>query len=321
MAKIRMREKFNDQYLDALFGDFINEKKALGRTGNTLDGYESAYRRFKEYFGTEADRTGDIVGSMIIEWIAAMRDEGLADASINHYISMLRCFLYWCMEDDKQFIRKFRIKLVSVREQKPKDYTLEEVERLLEKPKSSKSFSEWRTWAMVNFIMGTGARVGTIVDIQMRDVDLTEGKVFYRHTKNKRLQVVNLSPQLIVVLREYIDKCRYDANDEDYLFCNDRGEQSTRNLLYLAHQRYARSRGVDKYTLHGLRHTFAREWYLNGGDIVQLSKVLGHTSLEMSEHYMNVYADSARDRFIEFNPLENIQRGKNQKTIKLKGKR
>lgn len=318
--KLNLRDEFNDQYLEAVFQDFLNEKKALGRTEETLRNYIISYKKFTDYWGTAADKTGDITGSMVVEWIGAMRDEGLSDASINHHISSIRAFFYWCMEDGKKYLDSFKIRLVSVREEKPKDYTLEEVKNLLAKPKGSKSFAMWRTWAIVNFIMGTGARAGTLVDIQIQDVDLKQGKVFYRHTKNKRLQVVNLPPQLVVVLNEYISKCRYDADGEDYLFCSDRGEKTSVNVIYVAYTRYAKERGATRTSLHGLRHTFAREWYLNGGDIVQLSKVLGHSSLAMSEHYMNVYADSARDKFIEHNPLENINRGKNQKTVKMKGK-
>ena len=69
---------------------------------------------------------------------------------------------------------------------------------------------------------------------------------------------------------------------------------------------YTYSREVEKSNIHGLRYTFAREWFLNGGDVVQLSKILGHSTLAISEHYMNVYADMARDRFVEYNPLDNI---------------
>lgn len=318
--KIKLREEYNNQYLDAAFQEFITEKKALGRTKDTLVGYSDTYKKFKDFFGEAAEKTGDIVGSMIVEWINSMRDDGLTDAAINHYISGIRVFFYWCMEEDKKYLDNFKIKLVTVREEKPKDYTIEEVEKLLEKPKDSKAFGVWRTWAMVNFIMGTGARVGTLVDIKMGDIDLKNGKVFYRHTKNKKLQVVNMPPQLVNVLREYIAKCRYDTTDEDYLFCNDEGGKTVRDTLYSTYVRYAKARGVEKTTIHGLRHTFSREWYLNGGDVVQLSKVLGHSSITMSEHYMNIYADSARDKFIEHNPLEHINRGKNKKTLKVKGK-
>ena len=42
---------------------------------------------------------------------------------------------------------------------------------------------------------------------------------------------------------------------------------------------------------------------------------VGHSTLAMSEHYMNVYADMAKDRFVEFNPLDNITRNAGTKRI------
>ena len=310
-------------FLGGLFNEFIEEKKALGLTQDTIKGYTNNYERFNKYFGDKADLAGDITSSMFIEWTNAMRAEGLAAATINHHLGGIRPFIYWCMEDIRGYIPYFKIRLIKRQEEPPKDYTLEELDLLLKKPDKKARFTEWRCWAVAQFIIGTGARVGTIVEIQLQDVNLQEGKIFYRHTKNKKLQTANIPPQLVKVLSEYIGKWRNmdsygrQIEDDNYLFCNVSNEKITRDSLKMAYSKYAKSRGVNKTSLHGLRHTFAREWYLNGGDVVQLSKVLGHSTIHMSEHYMNVYADSARDKFIQCNPLENIAkgRGKARKTV------
>lgn len=63
----------------------------------------------------------------------------------------------------------------------------------------------------------------------------------------------------------------------------------------MSFNKYAKDRGASKTSLHGLRHAFAKIWYENDGDVVQLSKVLGHSTLHMSQHYMNAYADSKKD--------------------------
>ena len=200
----------------------------------------------------------------------------------------------------------------------PKDYTVEEVKALLKKPDKKAKFTEWRTWAICCFVVGTGARLGTLVDIRMKDINLKDGKVFYQHTKNKRLQTANLPPQLVKSLTDYINMWRYDVEEDDYLFCNVSGEKLSKASLTQGYRKYTSSRDVNKSNIHGLRHTFAREWFLNGGDVVQLSKILGHSTLAMSEHYMNIYADTARERFVEYNPLENITRNGARKTVRRK---
>lgn len=312
------RDEVNNQYLKPLFEEFIEERKALGRVEETLQSYRTTYKKFMEYFGERAEETGNIVSSMFIEWTNAMRDEELRPATINHNLGDMRAFMYWCMDEERQFIEPFRIKLIKVQEEMPKDYTIEEIKALLKKPDKKAKFTEWRTWAICCFVVGTGARLGTLVDIRMKDIDLMNGKVFYQHTKNKKLQTANIPPQLVKSLTDYINMWRYDVVEEDYLFCNVSGEALSKASLTQGYRKYTEKRGVDKTNIHGLRHTFAREWFLNGGDVVQLSKILGHSTLAMSEHYMNIYADMARDRFVEYNPLENITRSGARKAVRRK---
>ena len=80
-----------------------------------------------EYFGEEAEETGNIISSMFIEWTNAMKDEGLRPATINHNLSDMRAFMYWCMAEERKYIDRFRIKLIKVQEEMPKDYTLDKV--------------------------------------------------------------------------------------------------------------------------------------------------------------------------------------------------
>lgn len=309
----------NNQLVMAVFNEFIQEKKALGKVEETLKAYKASYKKFYDYFGERADDTGNIIGSMFIEWTNAMRDEGLKAATINHYLSDMRVFMYWCMDESRQYIPPFKIRLIKVQEETPKDYTPEEIKALLKRPDNKAKFTEWRTWAICCFVIGTGARLGTMVEIQMKDINLKEGIVHYQHTKNKKVQNANMSPQLIKSLTDYINMWRYDVEQDDYLFCNGSGEKLSKASLTAGYRQYTKNRGVQKTNIHGLRHTFARMWFENGGDVIQLSKILGHSTLAMSEHYMNVYATSARDRFIQYNPLETITRSGPRKTIKRKG--
>jgi len=218
------------------------------------------------------------------------------------------------MELEREYLPHFKIRLVKSQEEKQKDYTLDEVNKLLKKPTHKCKFTDWRSWALACFVLGTGARIGTIIEIQMGDLDLKNSTVNFRHTKNKKVQVANMPPQLVKALRDYINEWRQGADETDYLFCTLSNEQLSRHSLRTAYSNFANSRGVEKTSIHGLRHTFAREWYYNGGDIVQLSKILGHSTIAMSEKYMRLHANQMENTFNQYNPLENITKGRGKAT-------
>lgn len=68
----------------------------------------------------------------------------------------------------------------------------EELSLLLQKPKSDCSFTEYRNWAIINFLLNSGCRAATVRNIQIRDVDLAARQIVYRHTKNGKVQTVPL---------------------------------------------------------------------------------------------------------------------------------
>lgn len=63
-------------------------------------------------------------------------------------------------------------------------------------------------------------------------------------------------------------------------------------------------------TCHKFRHTFGRISAENQASIFELQQILGHSSLEMVKHYVNLFSDDVIKRHKEFSPIENIRRKK-----------
>jgi integrase len=43
--------------------------------------------------------------------------------------------------------------------------------------------------------------------------------------------------------------------------------------------------GIQGFRFHDLRHTFASWYMMNGGDLYELAKILGHANIKMTERY------------------------------------
>ena len=69
---------------------------------------------------------------------------------------------------------------------------------------------------------------------------------------------------------------------------------------------YNRNRGVKKTSAHLYRHTFAKRWILNGGDIFRLQKILGHSDLAVVKEYVEMFGQDLSRDFGKFNPLDTL---------------
>ena len=69
------------------------------------------------------------------------------------------------MEQDE--ITPFKIKMVKAQETIKDVYTQEELCALIQPLKREDSFVVWRSWAIINFILGTAAREATVCEMQI----------------------------------------------------------------------------------------------------------------------------------------------------------
>ena len=274
MAKIKLVVSAT---IEETFSDFIISRKTKGLAEKTLQSYQSQFQAVAKHMDVKMDiamRQKADLDAMII----SMRDASLSPNSINSYTRTLKSFFSWCNE---QGITRLNIPLYKAEETVKETYSDAELAALLKKPDIRKAtFAEYRDWVIINFLLNCGSRAATVRAIQIRDVDLDGGMVFYRHTKNRKAQVIPLCSAMVAILREYL---RHRGGETaDYLFCTETGSQLTENGLRQSIARYNTRRGVQKTSIHLFRHTFARKYLIDcGGDAFTLQKLLGHSTLAM----------------------------------------
>lgn len=118
-----------------------------------------------------------ITENTVDEYILYLREKTqLKDVSINSYLRSLRAFLYYCM--DCNYIQKFKVKLTKADKKIKETYTDEELERLLQEPDTDTcSFSEYKTWTFENYLLGTGNRLSTALNVHISDIRFDEGNI------------------------------------------------------------------------------------------------------------------------------------------------
>lgn len=75
-------------------------------------------------------------------------------------------------------------------------------------------------------------------------------------------------------------------------------------------KKYVTLCGIKKYvTPHSLRNNFGRRFLIAGGDIFTLSKILGHSSVEVTEQaYADLSDGDICRNYQRFSPIENMDK-------------
>jgi len=285
---------------------FLDDRISAGLAPKSIESYKNQIGAFSRFidFSNQVDQ---LTENQAREAVISMSESGLSRNTVQSYVRNLRVFLKWCRE---QGMTDVDVQPFKGEETTPETYTDEELSKLLKKPDMNRClFTEYRTWVIINLLVDNGIRASSVRSIRNKDVSLEASVIWLAHTKNKRSQAIPLSKHMEVVLREYM-KIRA-GRPEDFLFPNAVGDQLTEDALRHAIRGYNHHRGVEKTSIHAFRHTFARMYLVDcEGNALKLQKLLGHSTLKMTQHYVKLYdQDLVRD-YQEHSPLDKFAKSK-----------
>lgn len=267
----------------------------------TLNHYRQSYLQFYKFFNPEMPLS-EVDAEKYNAFVLYLCDSGMSDVSVNTYLRDLITVLHYLMREGD--LQPFKMHSIKVDETHKETYTDEDLLRLLKKPDKKKcGFIEYQCWVMTNFLFSTGIRQRSLMNIQVKDIDLENAVVVIRVTKNRKVLIIPLNQTLVMILKEFL-KYRQHKNPDDWLFCNVFGQQLVKSTCYHMLYHYNKGRGVETTGIHRYRHTFAKQWILNGGNVVSLSRLLGHSSLNITQNYINLLTTDLSKQVDEINLLD-----------------
>ena len=310
MSTIKIKKSIS---VEEAFNNFIFYKTTQGVSEGTISNYKGTLLNCVAKYLDTSIQLSDLNYKTIQTMIIKLREADLATNTIASYIRILRVFLSWARSEG---LCDLSIPSYKTIETVKEVYTDKELSLLLKKPNLKRCrFPEYRSWVIINFLVNSGARASTIRNILVSDVDLDNGFVNYRHTKNRKVQVIPLCTQMRIILKEYLNYRK--GSPSDYLFCTESGEMLTENALRSSIVRYNTSRGVEKNSIHLFRHTFAKKYLLDcGGNPFTLQRILGHSTLDMTLHYCNIYNVDLITNYDSFSPLQKLTAKSNRLSMK-----
>ena len=182
--------------LKDLFDEFIRFKTLQNLSPQSIRYYEDCYNYFIE-FSNKDGVCSEIIENTFYDYIEHIHEfkPNLSTATLRSYLTGLRAILYYGMK--KGYINGFKVQLPKMDEIIKKTYTDHEIMLLLEKPDIKKcGFPEYRNWVLVNYMLGTGNRAGTIINIKIEDVDFNSGNIILKKLKSRKQYYIPISKSL-----------------------------------------------------------------------------------------------------------------------------
>lgn len=212
--------------------------------------------------------------------------ETVKPVTVNIELRALRsCFntaVRWRFIPNNPFARQ---KLASIPDQTPIFFTKEDFQKLLIAIKH-----EWLK-EIVIFATLTGLRRGELVNLRWREVDLQRHVIIIQSnatfkTKQGRKRVLPLSDTAFYLLRSKLGQVTYE-----HVFTLN-GKKIFEDWLTHAFKKAVMDAKLEDKRLHfhSIRHTFATWLVQDGVGIYEVQKLLGHSSISVTQVYSHLAA-------------------------------
>jgi len=247
-------------------------------------------RRLKSTFGNK--KLSQITRAQIQTFHTGLRNEGLAGATCDHFVKVLRRALNLSVEWgmlDKNPASGF--KLFNEDNQVENYLNDDQLQRLLHVLRTRQGGTGCTVCQICLFLLSTGQRLNTALQARWQPIDRV-GRVWRipsSNSKSKKVHSVPLNDSAIEVLGQL------DTEGEfEFLFINRRTGQPY-TTIYKVWERIRAEAGLPHLRIHDLRHSYASFLVNSGRTLFEVQQILGHSQPQVTQRYSHLSTKTLQD--------------------------
>lgn len=248
---------------------------------------------------------------LIQSYLADLKKErGLREITVNDSFRAIRAWFKYLHK--RKYIESdvvTGIQAPKIAKKIPRTFTTEEVKAIFGCIDRN-TFLGVRDYLIVSMLLGTGMRKQELCRLTISDVNTLTGFVKVLGKGNKE-RFIPLSSKLIKQIGEYMDlrKKQSFLQYSKAFFVNRQGAPIGLWTMASLFKRLKDKSGVtgERVSCHTWRHTFAKAYLRNGGDVFSLQKILGHSDLATTKLYLSLDNDEVKEQYNRYNPFDNIE--------------
>ena len=322
-TQILLRRERMDTKLPTLIDLFAATKQTEGKSPATIEWYRAKLTAFAEFLSNGQPATiKDISLSASRAFIASLQEKDhlyadhpfrrpqekkLSSYTLHGYVRALKAFSAWLYEED------FTEQDLLAKLKRPKTETpvIEilsdgEINQILQAI-NPRSITGARQYLIFMLLLDTGMRAGELCGLKLEDAHLDQGFLKIKGKGNKE-RFVPICGNTKKAILHYLNTWRPQPASPhvNQLVLSENGLPLTVGALLQMIKRLGKKAGVPRLHPHLFRHTFAVKYLINGGDVMTLKNILGHTTLAVTQVYMHLADVHVQIQHAKFSPADRL---------------
>ena len=301
-----------------LFDVKKNEVKA-----SSFEAYESIFRNYIKPFLIADLPINDLKTLKVQEFYNKLSKDNISPNTVKKVHKLLRQFFSYA-EKEGYIIKNPCINttlpkkkneisnIINERKSKFQYFNEDEIKQLLE------LFKNTRYESIILFALGTGMRKGEILGLQWSDIDFNNKEIHVVHNLsyiaeihengNRTYRTILQTPKsensvrIIPMSNKIYDLLNSLNKNSDYVF-SSRGSHFDIKWTEKYWLKTLKGTNLEGKKFHDLRHTFATMLLLNGANLIQIKELLGHSSVKITEMYLDALPKSKQEIVNKINYL------------------
>ncbi|MCC2250365.1 tyrosine-type recombinase/integrase [Virgibacillus sp. AGTR] len=299
---------------------FVQAKRAEGCRERTVGEYYRHISYIIDYLGEDIlldNLTPDMIRSYISYLLSERKayegdnkrqkdKKGLSPNTINIRLRTLKTMCrFWYQEGYMLNNPMSTIKLVKSNHVPEVQGLTDEQVRSVLNYYDERMYSEWRDKTLVYLLLDTGLRIQEAVSLTIGQIEVRQNLLVIPSeiAKNRKYRDVPVSREIVKQLLELYQESRRYFGNIDRIFMNSYGEPLKADTFRRRLNRLKKKIGMDTLHPHQFRHTFARDYLLNGGDLFTLQRILDHADIKTTRKYIQMDTEHIQTQHLKHSPV------------------
>ncbi len=290
--------------LDTIKQEYEFDCLSRGHAPNTMRAYRTALRQFCEFAEAQGIEHAQELTTVTLRAFAAQSMNALSPAGAHSRLRILRSFFRWATTEGYfESNLMLRVPLPKLKQVMHSAVSPQDMKRLLLAAQNGATPAKHQ--ALLAVFYDTGLRVSEVWGLETRDVLPTQC-LMVRDAKGGKDRIVPLSRATLKLIHKYLRDERPDAALPN-LFLADEFSPYSNISLYKLLERLCKRAEVKRYSPHAFRRGFAVNYLRNGGDVFTLQRIMGHTTLAMTNRYAVMNTNDIQDVHRRASPFASLK--------------